>query len=136
MSARRMGSPTALILGLGIGWLMAAPASGQVRAVPSQPKDSTPTKSWSPPLTPDGHPDFQGVWVNNSTTPLERPRELEGRQSLTDEEVATLKSRAGSIPVTTTAISQAGTLCISPHWSGGREGTRALSHTGGARRGR
>lgn len=94
MSGRRMGSPTALILTLGIGWLMAVPTSGQVRAVPSAPKDSTATTPWSPPLTPEGHPDFQGVWVNNSTTPLERPKELEGRQFLTDEEVATLKSRA------------------------------------------
>lgn len=43
---------------------------------------------------PDGHPDFQGVWVNNSATPLERPSALEGRAFLTDEEVAEFKSRA------------------------------------------
>ena len=43
---------------------------------------------------PDGHPDLQGVWLNNSATPLERPKALEGRQSLTDEEVAELRKRA------------------------------------------
>ncbi len=48
----------------------------------------------APPLGPDGHPDLQGVWLNNSATPLERPRALEGRQSLTDGEVAELRKRA------------------------------------------
>ena len=28
----------------------------------------------------DGQPDLQGIWVNNSATPLERPKALEGRQ--------------------------------------------------------
>jgi hypothetical protein len=48
----------------------------------------------APPLGPDGHPDLQGVWLNNSATPLERPKALEGRQSLTDDEVAELRRRA------------------------------------------
>jgi hypothetical protein len=34
------------------------------------------------------------VWLNNSATPLERPRALEGRPFLTDEEVTELKQRA------------------------------------------
>ena len=29
-----------------------------------------------------GQPDLQGVWVNNSATPLERPKALEGRPFL------------------------------------------------------
>ena len=28
--------------------------------------------AWTPPLGPDGHPDLQGVWLNNSATPLEQ----------------------------------------------------------------
>lgn len=52
------------------------------------------TRAWAPPLTPDGHPDLQGIWLNNSATPLERPKALEGRQFLTSEEVAELKRRA------------------------------------------
>ena len=39
-------------------------------------------------------PDLQGVWISNSATPLERPKALEGRSSLTDREVADLKRRA------------------------------------------
>jgi hypothetical protein len=50
--------------------------------------------AWKAPLGPDGHPDLQGVWLNNSATPLERPKALEGRQALTDEEVAELRRRA------------------------------------------
>jgi hypothetical protein len=52
------------------------------------------TKAWSPALTPDGYPDLQGNWLNKSATPLERPKELEGRPFLTDDEVAELKRRA------------------------------------------
>lgn len=49
------------------------------------------------PRTPDGHPDLQGIWVNNFATPFERPKELEGRQLLTDGEVAELNRRAKNI---------------------------------------
>ena len=28
----------------------------------------------TPPRTPDGQPDLQGVWTNATITPLERPR--------------------------------------------------------------
>jgi hypothetical protein len=39
------------------------------------------------PRTPDGRPDLQGTWTNATLTPLERPRNLEGRQFLTEAEV-------------------------------------------------
>src|SRR5437899_252651 len=47
--------------------------------------------------TPWGDPDLQGVWLSNGATPLERPQALEGRQALTDAEVAELKKRADKI---------------------------------------
>lgn len=51
----------------------------------------------TPPLTQDGQPDLQGTWLSRSATPLERPKALEGRQYLTDAEVAELKKRADRI---------------------------------------
>ena len=39
--------------------------------------------------TPWGHPDLQGTWTNTTTTPLERPEDLAGKEVLTDEELAT-----------------------------------------------
>jgi len=36
--------------------------------------------------TPDGHPDLQGLWLNNTATPLERPAEFAGKVLLSDAE--------------------------------------------------
>ncbi len=52
---------------------------------------------WTVPRTPDGHPDFQSVWANNSATPLERPKIVDGRAYLTDQEVAALKKKAAEL---------------------------------------
>jgi len=71
--------------------------AGQARSAAVKPEQSPVRQEWSPPRTPDGHPDLQGVWLNNSATPLERPKALEGRAFLTDEEVAALKARAEAI---------------------------------------
>ena len=49
------------------------------------------------PRTVDGQPDLQGTWANNNATPLERPVELAGKTTLTDAEVATLKSRSARL---------------------------------------
>jgi hypothetical protein len=49
-------------------------------------------KSWVVPRTPDGKPDFQGNWSNETQTPLERM----GKQglTLTDAEAAAIEKRA------------------------------------------
>ena len=49
---------------------------------------------WSPPRTPAGRVDLQGVWANNAATPLERPDSLAGKAAFTDEEVAQLRASA------------------------------------------
>ncbi len=45
--------------------------------------------AWVVPRTPDGHPDLQGNWTNETLTPLERPRD-QGR-ILTPEEVTRIE---------------------------------------------
>jgi len=44
--------------------------------------------AWSPPRTPWGDPDLQGVWNYATMTPLERPRDFASRAVLTAEEAA------------------------------------------------
>jgi hypothetical protein len=77
MRVRRLASSVLEIIA--IGMLLARPAFAQ---------------AWKPSLTPDGQPDLQGVWSDTSITPLERPRVLGERKTLTDAEVAQLKERA------------------------------------------
>ena len=47
----------------------------------------------APLRTPDGHPDLQGYWYFGSATPLERPKEFEGKAFLTAEEAAAFEQR-------------------------------------------
>jgi len=44
------------------------------------------------PRTPDGRPDLQGVWENNSVTPMTRPTQWKDKASLTDAEVQELRA--------------------------------------------
>src|SRR5712691_657484 len=57
-------------------------------------------QTWSPPRTPDGHPDLQGFWTNATITPLERSKDLGAKEFFTAEEAAEDRKRA-LIPVPT-----------------------------------
>lgn len=71
---------------------------GQAKAQSLNAKPAkTEAKTWTAPRTVDGQPNLQGVWANNSATPLERPKVLAGRAYLTDEEVAALKKKAAEL---------------------------------------
>ena len=49
-------------------------------------------REWVVPRTPEGAPDLQGLWTSQTYTPLQRPEIFEGREFLTDEEMASLTS--------------------------------------------
>jgi hypothetical protein len=70
------------------------PAAGQATTAASKAKTAAAEKgTWTPPRTPDGHPDLQGVWTNNSLTPLQRPKELAGKEFYTESELADIQKQ-------------------------------------------
>ena len=65
---------TALAIALTVIMLAPPPAAAQApkAAAVNAPKPTTAAKPWTG-KTPDGQPDLQGYWTNNTYTPLERP---------------------------------------------------------------
>jgi hypothetical protein len=68
------------------------PASGQTAPAATKPVEKTAgtNKAWTPPRTPDGHTDLQGIWTNSTETPLERPKGLGAQEFYTEAELADL----------------------------------------------
>jgi hypothetical protein len=75
---RGLNLVVALAMGLGAGQALAQPA-------------------WTVPRLPNGQPDLQGTWENNSATPLERPAALAGKPLLSADEVAAMEARAAQL---------------------------------------
>ena len=84
-----------------IGLALVLAAITPVRTQQPTSAKSRPTSTGSPrltrPRTSDDHPDLQGVWVNNTVTPFERPPELAGKEFFTDAELVVLKQRAARL---------------------------------------
>ena len=77
--------------------VLIAPANAQLPSDSAQKVAKTSsTKTWIPTRTPDGQPDLQGVWTNATLTPFERPTELAGKATITDQEAADIERRAAS----------------------------------------
>ena len=71
---------------MGMAALLVAPrAAGQVSAPAA--KTAKVTKAWTPPHLADGQPDLQGVWTNNTVTPLTRPKGLAAKEFYTEAEL-------------------------------------------------
>src|SRR5512145_2666962 len=66
----------------------APPAKGAA----AKPATTKPAAKWTVPRTPDGKPDLQGNWTNETQTPLERM----GTQAatLTPQQAAAIEERA------------------------------------------
>jgi hypothetical protein len=69
-----------LLVGLAFVTLPQPSMAGQAASVKIEP--------WSLRRTVDGQPDLQGIWTNATLTPLERPRELAGKEFFTEAEAA------------------------------------------------
>ena len=80
----------ALALALGLSAIPFTPLGAQAPA-----KAPVKGKPWVAPRTPDGQPDLQGNWSNETQTPFERM----GNQgpTLTDEQAAALEKRAQDV---------------------------------------
>jgi hypothetical protein len=73
------------IAAVGLAFTTAAVVSAQTSAVGS---------GWTPPRTPDGQPDLQGIWTNATITPFERPTALGSKAFLTEAEAAEFEKQA------------------------------------------
>lgn len=72
----------------GIGWL--APAlMGQA---PGNNKGAEVT-NWTPPKTPWGEPNLQGIWDTRTGVPMERPAEFGSKEFMTEEEALDRRRR-------------------------------------------
>ena len=71
--------------------LVAVPAGAQTRKAA---QTSAPAAAWTPARTADGQPDLQGIWTNATVTPFERPAQLAGKPTITQQEVAAFEKRA------------------------------------------
>src|SRR2546422_1386072 len=87
MRNRVLTSMVALVLSI-------VPAAGQtIKEAPKAKTAAVVKGTWTPPRTPDGQPDLQGVWTNNTVTPLQRPKELAGKEYYTEAELAGVQKR-------------------------------------------
>ena len=97
MNNRRAAFKISLSVAIATLSLIGIQVFAQSKETLSQNNPSELTTSWTSPRTASGQPDLQGVWANNTATPFERPKELEGRTSLTDEEVKELEEVASTL---------------------------------------
>ena len=89
MSHRRLASTGVLLVVTALVSLTPMPVDAQASA--SGRRVSSEGKAGSPPRTPWGAPDIQGIWDFRTVTPMERPEKFAGKEFLTDAEAVELE---------------------------------------------
>src|SRR5688572_22000285 len=83
----RQGQVRTRSLAFVLAAVLVAPLSLAAQSSTTSPA-GRPAAKWTPPRTPDGRPDLQGMWTNATYTPLQRPANLGTKAFYTDEELA------------------------------------------------
>jgi hypothetical protein len=82
-----------LALTAGLAGALAPNLSGQSRTAAGQ----TPARgTWNVPRLPGGDPDLEGVWNYGTATPLERPAQWAGRETISEGEAAAWEQQAAA----------------------------------------
>lgn len=84
---------TVLAAVIGVVLVCPEPVAAQSVSAKLRAKEVTKDEAWTPPRTPDGQPDIQGIFTNASVVPLERPKDLGSREFFTKAEADTYTAK-------------------------------------------
>jgi hypothetical protein len=90
----RSTAPFALFVGATLSLTIVPAGARSQNSAKAKAASARPARAPAIPRTRDGRPDLQGVWNFGTITPLERPTDLAGKETLSDEDAAQLEQRA------------------------------------------